>query len=170
MLRELRVLLNLYGRRGLVELDALEDTADLFAEAGVEDALPVLVGLMARVVIKPRVEHTGQSLSPAFRKKMISSTNRAVKTLNDHQALQVLPGLASRLAQASIRRQRPINSLPQEIYRAAAKVAASPKLQQRLSSFDTEEMAPLSMNSDEMPLRLRVSGPLEILIRQPRGR
>ena len=168
VLRELRLLLNRYGRRGLGELDALEDTSELAAEAGLEDALPVLAGLTARVLVKPRVEHTGQSLSPAFRQKMIRAADKALKMLIDHQALEVLPGLASSLAQSSVRRQRSINSLPQEICRVAAKVAVNPRLQQGLLNFDPDEMAPISMADDETPLQLRVSGPLEILIRQPR--
>lgn len=169
ILRELRSMLRRYSLRGLDELDALEDTADLFAEVSMNEAVPILVGLTARVAIRPKLDQTGKKFSPTLRKRMISFTDQAVNTLVRGEGVQALPGLAHSLGQLSIRQGLSVKALPKLIRSTATRTVASPKLMRHLSSINLGAVTLTSVKRSEMPLHVRVSGPLEIIIRDPQG-
>jgi hypothetical protein len=168
-LRELTFLTQRYAKRGLSEIDLLEDAIDLLSEIDGKALSPVLAGLAARLAVKPRLEQSDQRLHPALRQKLLRAAERSVSLLSRQGALEALPGLAAMVGQHAIRRQRPLAALPADFYQAATRVAASHQLQQRLSSFQPEETTSLSINPAELPMKLCVNGALEILLRRPQG-
>ncbi|KAI9135123.1 hypothetical protein [Acaryochloris sp. CCMEE 5410] len=167
ILRELRSMFRRYSLRGLDELDALEDTATLFAELNVDAALPILTGLTARVMIRPKLDQPGQELSPAFYERLLESTEQAVTTLLESGAVQALPGVAYNLGQLAIRKGLSAKALPKLLRQSALRTAASPKLIKLLSSSNLGAVTLTSARPSDRPLQLRVNGPLEIIIRTP---
>lgn len=167
ILREFRSMFSRYSLRGLDELDALEDTVTLFAELNVDAVIPILTGLTARVVLRPTLEHTGRTISPVFCERMIESTEQAVTTLVESQAVKVLPGVAYSLGQLAIHKGLSVKALPKLLRNSAIRTAASPKLIKLLSSASLGAVTRTSTRQSEIPLRLRVEGPLEIIIRTP---
>ncbi|WP_299408628.1 hypothetical protein [Acaryochloris sp. IP29b_bin.148] len=167
ILREIRSMFRRYSLRGLDELDALEDTATLFAELNVDAALPILTGLTARVVIRPKLDQTNKSYNSAFYERMIESTEQAVTTLVESGALQALPGVAYNLGQLAIRKGLSAKALPKLLRQSALRTAASPQLIKLLSSSSLEAVTLNSARPSDRSLPLRVNGPIEIIIRTP---
>ncbi|WP_299487998.1 hypothetical protein [Acaryochloris sp. IP29b_bin.137] len=167
ILRETQSMFRRYSLRGLDELDALEDTATLFAELNVDAARPILTGLTARVVIRPKLEQTSKKFSSAFCARVFKSADQAVTTLIKSGALQALPGVACNLGQLAIRKGLSAKALPRLLRNSATRTAASPKLIKHLSSSNPGAVTLTSARQSERPLQLRVNGPLEIIIRTP---
>lgn len=159
-LRELRSMLRRYSIRGLNELDALEDTAELFAEISVDEALPILVGLTARVVVQPKLDQTELPLNSAVCQQLIKCSTQAVNTFLHDEAIQALPGLAFSVGKISVRQQLPIKSLPRFLQRSATRAVANPMLMKRFSKVNRT-----LASANQTPLHLQVSGPLELIIR-----
>lgn len=168
-LRELTFLAQRYAKRGLSEIDLLEDALALLSEIDGKVLSPVLAGLAARLAVKPKLEQSDQRLHPAMRQELLSAANRSVSLLSQHGALEALPGLAAMVGQHTIRRQRPLDALPTDFYQAATRVAANPNLQQRLAHFTLEEPASFAIDQHQMPMTLRINGPIEIHIQRSQG-
>jgi hypothetical protein len=81
-------------------------------------------------------------------------------------ALEALPGLAQTVGQHGIRRQRSLEELPTDFYQAAIRLAANPDLQKRLTNCKTELSGVVSITQKQMPMKLRIDGPLEIHIQR----
>lgn len=163
----MELMLRRYCRRGLDELDALEDTAELFATTGSKEILPLLVSLVARVAVKPVLEDTGTQLSVALGQHLLRVAQGAVTTLGKTQSLPALPVLAQRLGHIAHRRRLPLKSLPRLLQCAAEQISAAPELVQRLSESNDrlDRVAALG----PLPLHLQVNGSLDIVIMNAQG-
>ncbi len=161
-LRELTFLAQRYAKRGLSEIDLLEDAIALLSEIDGKALSPVLAGLAARLAVKLKLEQSDQQLHPTLRQELLGAANRSVSLLSKQGALQALPGLAVTVGQHASRRRRPVDALPNDFYQAAARVAANPNLQTRLARLKSKEPAPFSIDSNQMPVTLRIDGLLEI--------
>jgi hypothetical protein len=166
-LRELAFLMRRYAKRGLSELDALEDGVELLAESGGHMITPVLAGLAARAAIQPKLAQSQQQLPTALRRKLVDAAQRSIGLLTQEGGIQALPGLAASVGQHALRQENSLSRLPKDFYQAATRLAANPGLQERLANFALPQ--PVSQAFEGMPMRLRVEGPLEIVIQKPQG-
>lgn len=171
----LRSLIKRYATHGLEELDVLEDVIEIYLPENNErweslgDLSSLLVGLATRIVLKPRLQ--AEEINPAIVQKLSGAIAQSLNRLATNRQLKALPGLAASIGHISMRDHHPANQLPQQFYRAAAKVANSPQLYQRLCSFRLPPTAtqlpiqPGQAQGPDMPQRLRLNGPVEIFIR-----
>lgn len=168
-LKPLRLLIQRYGKRGLSEWDVLDDAIAWLLETSCEAALPVVAALSARLAMLPILEHHTVALAPPVRKALLNAASRAATVLHQHNALTALPGLAVSVGQHSLQRDRSLAQLPQEFYRAATRVATNPRLQQRLTAMQWTANREQAIAPDQLPTKLRLNGPIEILLRRPHG-
>lgn len=168
-LRELTLLTRCYGKRGLSEFDLLEDAIPLLNEPDGKTLTPILAGLATRISLLPRLEGTERCLKPPLVSQLLRAAQKSIALLTRADSIQALPGLALTLGQRTQKAGYSLQSLPSEFYQTARKVAHSPRLQQRLSQIKPEQPASVLVNGDEMPLKLRVNAPIEIVFRQPGG-
>lgn len=165
-LRALSFLTQRYAKRGLDEWELLEDAIDLVSETDGKTLSHLLAGLAARIAIRPKLEQSGQPLSPALGQKLLRAAERSMSLLSRQFALEALPGLAQTVGQHGIRRQRSLEELPTDFYQAAIRLAANPDLQKRLTNCKTELSGVVSITQKQMPMKLRIDGPLEIHIQR----
>lgn len=168
-LKQLRLLIQQYAKRGLGEWAVLEDAIALLADMNSEATTPILAGLAARITLKPILEQYRQSLNPSIRKNLFRAASKATTLFSKHHALPALPGLAANVGRYAIQRDRPLSELPQDFYQAATRVATNPKLQQRLAHFTFEEPASFAIDQHQMPMTLRINGPIEIHVQLSQG-
>lgn len=155
-----------YLNDGLDDIDAFEDMAALYADEGLDEALPVLAGMAARSLLGPAMRGTATRLSRPLRRQLVGSAREAARMLcRDHgrQAVRALPRLAQSIARtATERRLRPAG-LPPLVRRTVAEVAARPALVRRLSrSGATTTRGAGSWH--RIPQRMVLRGPVEITI------
>jgi hypothetical protein len=184
-LQMLRSLIQRYADRGFTENDVLEDIVDIFSQDTSDymaDLSPIVTGLAVRLMLKPRLKEISLkasslkefslkkiSCSPALVETLSAVTEEVVKQLAARGQLKALPGLAASVGYVSVRDHHRANRLPQQLYQAATKVTQDPQLYQRLCAFHSDRAAASQPVTDpsvteEMPQRLRINGPVEILI------
>jgi hypothetical protein len=114
---------------------SIEDALEAVAEVAARDprALPVVVGLASRSVIKNR----GASMPPAQRQQVAKTMNKAARTLvssGGPNAIRALPKITQSVKRTAGARGASPAVQPRVIARTAAKVAQNPNLLRRLSS------------------------------------
>lgn len=167
-LLQLMRLIQRYHKRGLSEFDVLDDAIALFAAADDRTLMPVWAGLAARIATQSG-EASGKSWSAEGRSALFNAAQKATAGLRQADALAVLPGLAATVGERFSQTAAAPSALPQLLYKTARQAAASPRLQQKLAAFEPTSSHSLLINANEMPLKVRVNAPLEIVFRQPRG-
>lgn len=170
-LRQLAVLTQRYQKRSLSEFDLLEDAIALLDDSDRAALTTVLAGLAARIASQPVVKPGSKSWGAGPRSHLLTAAQKAVNLLAQADSLEALPGLAATVGQRLSQTASPPATWPTTFYHTARKVAASPRLQQRLSAFEPSPggTSSLLINAHEMPVKVRVNAPLEIVFRQPRG-
>ena len=114
---------------------SVEDALEAVAEVAARDprALPVVVGLASRSVIKNR----GASMPPAQRQQIAKTMNKAARTLvssGGPKAIRALPKITQSVKRTAGARGASPAAQPKVIARTAAKVAQNPGLLRRLSA------------------------------------
>ena len=123
-----------YLAEGIDEHEALSDLADLFAEEGLDEALPVLGGLAARTLLQPI---SAGRIGAPLRRQLVASATQAARTLAGRagpEALRALPRLAQSIGRTAGRREVRPAALPQALRRTAVQVASQPALLARLDA------------------------------------
>lgn len=168
ILGQVAPLLQQYAAQGFDELDALEDLADLFADEELDEALPVLAGIAARTMVRPVLRRA--ALSSPLRRQIVHSTTQVARNLVRRQgpaALRALPRIAQSVGQTAARRRLSPSRLPQAIRQTGARVAAQPRLVGQLSrpapGMRRTSVRP-GLGRGGLPQRLRLQGPVEIMI------
>jgi hypothetical protein len=142
--------------------EAFADLAELFAEEGLDEALPVLGGLTARALLEPL--SAGRGTAPV-RRQLVASATQAARTLvgrGGPEALRALPRLADSMARTALRRGLRPAALPQALRRTVAQVASQPALLARLARPGRRH-SPIRPGRGAAQ-RLVVPGPVEIRI------
>jgi hypothetical protein len=163
-------MLQQYTAQGFDEMEAFEDLADWFAEEEMDEALPVLAGLAARTLVRPLVRRAAGQVGRPIARQLVRGATQAARTLIQRRgprAVRALPRIARSVARTAVRRRLPVTALPQAVRRAAARVAAQPRLVQRLAS-PAARVTPVRARVGAAPgsvRRWRMGGPVEITIR-----
>lgn len=126
-----------YLNQGFDEFEVLEDMADMFAEEELDEFLPILGGLAARVLANPVIRRAAGRLTQPLRRQLIRSASQAAQSLlrqQGPQALRSLPRIAQSVARTAARQGLPPTALPAAIRRVTAQVAAQPRLVRRLAT------------------------------------
>jgi hypothetical protein len=155
-----------YLNQGMDEYEALEDLADLFAEEDLDEALPVLAGVVARTAVRPVLRRAGGQISRPVRRQLVRSATQATQTLmrrRGPQAVRTLPRIAQSVGRTAARRGMRPAAVPQAIRRTTAQVAARPALVRRLAQPTVSPAARRPVGHG-VPQRLRLRGPVEITI------
>jgi ABC-type transporter Mla subunit MlaD len=121
-------------------MDAFEDMADLFAEDGVDEALPAVVGLAARAAARGLGFRNLTQVSQAGRRALVRGVAAAARELirqRGPHAVRALPRLAQAATRVAMRRARTPQQLAQAVRRglpqAARRVAQNPQVVRRLA-------------------------------------
>jgi hypothetical protein len=122
------------GVAGRLLPQAEEDALEAFAELAVTNrrALPIVSGLVTRTIIGPR----GPMMSPAARRAAVRTVTQAARTLVQRggpPAIRALPRIARTVRRTAAARGTPASARPQVVRRTASRVAANPRLAQRLA-------------------------------------
>jgi hypothetical protein len=115
---------------GATEDEALEAFAELAAKQPA--ALPVLAGLTARKVLKG----AGKRMSPAARKRAVKDAKAAAKMLIKKRgpaAVRAMPKIAAAVRKEAVAKRTPPADRTKVVKRAAAKVARSPAMLNKLA-------------------------------------
>ena len=158
-----------YLAEGIDEREALSDLADLFAEEGLDEALPVLGGLAARALLRPL---SAGRIGAPLRRQLVESATQAARTLAGRagtEAVGALPRLAQSIGRTAGRRDVRPSALPQALRRTAVQVASQPALLARLmrpgrKRSPTRTGLDISSGRHGTPQRVVVPGPVEIHI------
>ena len=128
----------LFGQ-GLDDLDGFDMMADLFAEDGVDAALPAAVGLAARVAARALGSTAAQPLASGAARALVRGVGAAARALvggRGPHALRALPRLVQAAARAAQRLATTPDRAAQIVRRrlpvAAANLMRNPRLMQRL--------------------------------------
>jgi hypothetical protein len=111
-----------------------EEALEAFAELAVQRpaAVPILAGVTARTVLKG----AGRRMSPAARKQAVKDTKAAAQALmrsGGRKAVRALPKIAAAVRRQTAAKRTPPAVRTKLVKRAAAKVARSPALTQKLA-------------------------------------
>ena len=153
-----------YLAEGIDEHEALSDLADLFAEEGLDEALPVLGGLAARTLLQST---SAGRIGAPLRRQLVASATQAARTLAGRagpEALRALPRLAQSIGRTAGRREVRPAALPQALRRTAAQIASQPPLLARLMRSGHKRSPARTGVGSGAPRRLVVPGPVEIHI------
>lgn len=118
------------------ELDAFDEFADLYAEDGIDEALPIAVGLAARAAANALGRGTIARLAQPARRALVrgvANTTRQLLRQHGPQAIRALPRVAHSAARVARRRRLPPSQVPAAIQRVGRQVAAQPRLLQQLA-------------------------------------
>ncbi|MDX2097636.1 MAG: hypothetical protein SFW36_07650 [Leptolyngbyaceae cyanobacterium bins.59] len=153
---------------GADEFEALDEML-AFAEAedAVDAAAPIIAGLTIRTIM-PRAAR----LNRTTRRQLVQSVRRSAQTLSRQQgarSIRAIPRVIQAVERTAQRRRIPARQLPQAVRQATASVARNPRLVSRLARA-TQHASSVTRRysagfSSEMPQRLVINGPVEILIR-----
>lgn len=161
-LTTLKLLAKRYGDQGFNEQAMLEDTVEIYLQTASTDLLPVVTGLVVRVLLKPQLKQG--RLNPSLLKRMFSIVGESVKMLASRHQLKALPGLMTRVRQLCRKRQLPIHKLPQLLHQLTTQVTQNPQLYQKLCHIGLDKTVVQEENDTSQ--RLRINGPVEIFIKR----
>lgn len=177
---------------GADEYEAFDAMVDLYAEDGVDEALPAAVGLAARAAARALGWQNVGQLGDAARRALVRGVATAARTLvrqQGPQAVRALPRIAQSTARVARRRKVPRRQLPQTVARSlprtTQRVASQPQVVRRLSQpMSTASTARTPRGGTAAPLsrptnlgrgtptvvrgtarRFRLDGPIELTIR-----
>jgi hypothetical protein len=121
-------------------MDAFDDAVDLFAEDGVDEALPAVVGLAARAAARGLGFRNLTQVSQAGRRALVRGVAAAARELvrqRGPHAVRALPRLAAAATRVAQRRARTPQQAAQAVRRglpqAARRVAQNPQVMRRLA-------------------------------------
>jgi len=149
---------------GATEADAFEELSELFVVDEVDEALPVLAGIVARRASAPFVARSIRQ-TEVQTEALMQAASRAAHALvarRGRQAIRVLPSIARVVATRGSRSGKRVTTLPRALVAAANRVAARPALVRRLLQMN--RIGPVTHG----PLGrvYQITGPVEITIRQ----
>lgn len=157
------------------EMDTFEALADLFVQEGMDEALPILSGVVARVALRPLLQRNGAIAGQAVNRQIVRGATQAARNLVSRQgaqAIRALRPIATSVGRVAVRRGMKSAALPNAIRQAVATVAAQPTLARRLAQTTVQTgrtevpRSRLSISGDGVPRRFVVNGPVEIIIRR----
>ncbi|WP_024302736.1 hypothetical protein [Pseudogulbenkiania sp. MAI-1] len=150
------------------ELDAFDEFADLYVEDGIDEALPLAVGLAARAAASALGRGAvARMAQPARRALVRGVANTARQLLSRHgpRALRALPRVARGAVRVARQRQVPVAQVPALMQRVGRQVAAQPQLVRRLAQQPAGSgMGSLAAAPTGNARRFRINGPVEISI------
>jgi hypothetical protein len=121
-------------------MDAFDDAVDLFAEDGVDEALPAVVGLAARAAARGLGFRNLTQVSQAGRRALVRGVASAARELvrqRGPRAVRALPRLAQAATRVAQRRARTPQQAAQAVRRGlpqtARRVAQNPQVVRRLA-------------------------------------
>ncbi|MEW6707817.1 MAG: hypothetical protein AB1430_23480, partial [Pseudomonadota bacterium] len=122
------------------EFDDFDAVIDLYAEDGVDEALPAAVGLAARAAARGLGLRNVAQLSQAGRRALVRGVASAARELmraRSPQAVRALPRLAHAAARVAQRRvptpQRAVQTLRRGLPQTARQLAQNPRAAQRVA-------------------------------------
>jgi hypothetical protein len=169
--RQLVPLLRAHVRSGTSEADVFADLSRRIERKSVQGALPLLATIAARALVRPLLGVTSKTVTPALARALVAAalvaSSRLIESA-DPRALRALPALAARLGRHAVRDRLHARTLPEALTRAAARLSRRPDLARRLASRVTGstpmESLPERAKPRATPRRLRIRGPIEIVI------
>jgi hypothetical protein len=152
---------------GADEFEALDAVIDLAEqEDAIDAALPVIAGLTIRSVM-PRVARASRPVRQQLVRSVSQSTRLLVRRQGPQAARAIAPVVQS-VQRTAQQRRLPARQLPQAVRQTATRVAANPRLARQLVQRQARS-APLTLRQTRLdtnlPRRLMLQGPVEILIR-----
>ena len=161
-LRQLRLLVNCYQKRGLSEANLLEDVIPVFKEADSRYLSVVAAGLATRVLIRPRLNLADCVSTKASVLKLITAVHKVILLLVEEDILATLPGLIRTVSERADRESRECEVLPKMLYQTARRAADSSRFRQQLMASASRHEKPLSMDDNTMPKKVKINVPIEI--------
>jgi ABC-type transporter Mla subunit MlaD len=121
-------------------MDAFDDAVDLFAEDGVDEALPAVVGLAARAAARGLGFRNLTQVSRAGRRALVRGVAAAARELvrqRGPHAVRALPRLAAAATRVAQRRartpQQAVEAVRRGLPQAARRVTQNPQVMRRLA-------------------------------------
>jgi hypothetical protein len=169
VMRQILPLLRQYVAYGCDETEALEDLADWFSEEEAYPTLPILGGMTARTLARPLMHRAGIGLSYGEACALVHGATQAARALiraGGGQALRALPDITRSVLHSALRQRLPIKALPDALRRTVEQLAPKPRPPQRFGSDEAEptHMAVPRVLRLDTPLRLQITGPVEITV------
>lgn len=153
------------------EAEAFESMADLYADEGFDEALPVLGMMAARTALRPLMRRQGAQLSRAARRQIARQTTQAARALIHRVgpvAARALPRIARSVGRVAARRRMRPEAVAGALQRTLGRLARDPALRRRLLRIAqaSPRRSHTGRGPGRLPRRLVVHGPVEIVLHQ----
>ena len=153
---------------GVDEFEALEEFLS-FAET--EDAIDAAMPMIAGLAVRSRMARASRLPRPVRRQlvRSIRRSGRALTQRSGGRSLRAIPAVVQAVQRTAVRRQLPVQALPQAIERITTHLVSNPRLVERLlvsigSPATTSDRCQCAACRGAAQ-RLVFNGPVEILIR-----